>query len=361
MATPKKKQPKPAPQETNGRIVINDGSPLVFVSHDTRDADLAEEFANLLTDASGGALQSFRSSDRKGTSGIEFGAEWYASIMSNLSSATDVVALLTPHSLDRPWILYETGVAKGKLDATVLGLALNIPLEKVATGPFAQFQNCADDEDSLTKLVLQLIRRTPNVSPREKAVRLQVQAFRESIKPMFDKHSKTPATQAKVDDNAIAKMFEEVKVLVRDLPDRVGNRVYDPSRRRFSSKRFHSGMLEETLELCLDSGRAEDFAVGLIMVFSLFRDEAPWFYELGMELTRAIRGGKSGEVESAYRGLCHSVEMLFDKVVGFELLGNCDKDVIFMMRRLSDRLEYFLRRSRSTKKKEPESSEPRPV
>lgn len=42
-------------------------NPLVFISHDSRDADLAEAFGNLLTDASGGILKSFRSSDRKGT------------------------------------------------------------------------------------------------------------------------------------------------------------------------------------------------------------------------------------------------------------------------------------------------------
>jgi hypothetical protein len=90
-------------------------NPLVFISHDSRDADLAETFGNLLTDASGGILKSFRSSDRKGTAGIEYGQEWYRAIMQKLDDATDVVALLTAHSLNRPWILYEAGVAKGKL------------------------------------------------------------------------------------------------------------------------------------------------------------------------------------------------------------------------------------------------------
>ena len=36
--------------------------------------------------------------------------------MDKINDATDVVALLTQHSIDRPWILYEAGVAKGKLD-----------------------------------------------------------------------------------------------------------------------------------------------------------------------------------------------------------------------------------------------------
>src|SRR5260370_41155153 len=76
-------------------------NPLVFISHDSRDADLAEAFGNLLTDASGGILKSFRSSDRKGTAGIEYGQEWYRAIMQKLDDATDVVALLTTHSVNR--------------------------------------------------------------------------------------------------------------------------------------------------------------------------------------------------------------------------------------------------------------------
>lgn len=161
----RKKAPEPATpagQPAPGPPLVVRTKALVFISHDSRDSDLAEAFSVLLTDASGGVLKSFRSSDRKGTDGIEYGVEWYPAIMAALNDATDVVALLTERSLNRPWILYEAGVAKGKLDATVFGVALGVAVDVTRTGPFAQFQNCADDEDSLTKLVLQLIRRNPD-------------------------------------------------------------------------------------------------------------------------------------------------------------------------------------------------------
>ncbi len=106
---PPELQPTPEPKRSTT------DNPLVFISHDSRDADLAEAFGNLLTDASGGILKSFRSSDRKGTAGIEYGQEWFRAIMQKLDDATDVVALLTARSINRPWILYEAGVAKGKL------------------------------------------------------------------------------------------------------------------------------------------------------------------------------------------------------------------------------------------------------
>ena len=87
--------------------------PLVFISHDTRDAMLAEKFSKLLQTASTGILKSFRSSDNTGKQGIEYGVDWYPEIMKKLNQATDVVCLLTKNSLDRPWILYEAGVARG--------------------------------------------------------------------------------------------------------------------------------------------------------------------------------------------------------------------------------------------------------
>ena len=315
-------------------------SPLVFISHDTRDGDLAEAFGNLLTDASGGFLQSFRSSDRKGTSGIEFGAEWYGAIMSKLDSATDVVALLTPHSLDRPWILYETGVAKGKLDATVLGLALGIPLEGANSGPFAQFQNCADDEDSLTKLVLQLIRRNPTAQPREEAVRRQVQAFQASVKSIVEKRPKRPVPPAKVDENAVAKMFEEVKALVRGLPEKVGSRFEDGASGR--KRRFMRFPLiaEDCLDHFLRDG--EEQAIAYTLIFSMFRDEAPWFYELGMRLANAIEDGEVRQTRRAHRALVLGTKMaLHGPLAHMHRMERDDgPELDFVIRRVVDFVEH---------------------
>jgi hypothetical protein len=193
-------------------------SPLVFISHDSRDAELAEAFANLLTDASGGMLKSFRSSDKRGTAGIEFGADWYSAVMHKLDDATDVVALLTRHSLDRPWILFETGVAIGKMGRKVFGLAVGIPFTEIARGPFAQFQNADSDEDSITKLVLQLIRRHPDAAPRGETVRKQVQAFRDSIATIRADSKPVVQTGEEARDTSIITLFEEIRSLVRDVP-----------------------------------------------------------------------------------------------------------------------------------------------
>jgi hypothetical protein len=44
-------------------------APLVFISHDARDAELAGAFSKLLKSVSAGMIKTFRPSDKKGTEG----------------------------------------------------------------------------------------------------------------------------------------------------------------------------------------------------------------------------------------------------------------------------------------------------
>ncbi len=270
-------------------LVQKPARPLIFVSHDHRDSQLAEAFANLLTDASGGFLKSFRSSDRRGGAGIEFGAEWYTEIMGKINDATDVVALLTPNSIDRPWILYEAGVAKGKLDKPVFGVVVGVPFDQATKGPFAQFQNSGDDEDSLTKLVLQLIKRNSDAEPREEAVRRQVNAFREGITKLTPaKPTSKRAESVEVDANSVTKLFEEIKVMFRDLPERVQGQLHEslgPRMRR--RRRMHPMMLMDFMRHSMEE--AGDRALGWLMAISNFRDEAPWLYEIGLDVYHALQ------------------------------------------------------------------------
>jgi hypothetical protein len=313
---------------------------LVFISHDTRDADIAEAFANLLSDVSAGTLKSFRSSDRKGSGGIEFGAEWYGTIMNKLGDATDVVALLTQRSVDRPWILYEAGVAKGKLNATVFGIAIGVPLEKVSTGPFGQFENSADDEDSLTKLVLQLLQRNPDASPREEAVRMQVRVFRDKLPALLAGTQGVPARD-QPEETTAAKLFEEVKVMVRDL----GERIQTSSRgRQRRPRRIHPMMLEEMFfhpELRKDP---EAQAAAWLMAISTLRDDAPWLYEPGIELYRALRAADTEQIASARDSLQRMIKVLHRGPLFHEIVTADDEDTFMLLRHLPEILDRTLAR-----------------
>lgn len=313
--------------------------PLVFISHDSRDAILAESVGNLLMDASGGMLRSFRSSDRKGTAGIEFGAEWYQTIMENLSNATDVVALLTTNSINRPWILYEVGVAKGRLERVAFGVALGVPLEKASSGPFAQFQNCGDDEDSLTKLVVQLIRRNPEANPREEAVRLQVQAFRAKLDGIVKKPAKPEALIEQVDETAVAKLFEEVKVMFRNLPEQVNAKLHDRSRSEHKWRRSlfqHPHVFERLMVGQVAQENPNGFAISWLVAISALRDDFPWLYEIGLEVYHSLRHGREPRIQMAMADFQVAVKMLrFEDIL---IQNSTSPKTYFFIRELSEML-----------------------
>lgn len=260
----------------------------MFISHDHRDAAVAEAFSNLLLDASGGFVNSFRSSDNRGTTGIEFGAEWYETVMERLENATDVVALLTENSIDRPWILYEAGVAKGKLNKKVLGIALGVPLEAVSRGPFALFQNSDGSAEALTKLVLQLIRRDPLANPREEAVHRSVEVFLKDISAMVPQHRPSASRLARdvVDPNAVTKLFEEMKVIVSDIPKRVEERTRLD--RPVLRMPLHSRAVEPLLRaVALETGK-EDFALLWAAFAAALVEASPWFAPFAERAKQAL-------------------------------------------------------------------------
>lgn len=262
--------------------------PLVFISHDTRDAELAEAFSRLLSSVSAGVLKSFRSSDKRGNQGIAYGVEWYPEIMKKLGDASDVVALLTHNSVDRPWILYEAGVAKGKLETPLLGVAIGIPLNKVNDGPFAQFQNSGDDVDSLTKLVVQLVNRIPNSEPDIAVIKMQVETFKMKADEILKMQPLKEVRESELmEDSSVAKLFEEVKIMFKDLPSRIERNINPSFRKR--KHRLHPKVLEEFL---FTSKNQEDGYVSFLMLISLFKEDMPWIYEVGKETYEVIKSPK---------------------------------------------------------------------
>ena len=223
-----------ADKEESIKEVIRSKNSLVFISHDTRDAKLAEAFSTLLKSVSAGVLKSFRTSDKKGNQGIEYGVEWYPEIIKNIQEASDVVCLLTERSVNRPWILFEAGMAKGKLETPILGVALGISLKEASSGPFAQFQNCGGDEESLTKLVFQLVDRIPNSEPDEETIKFQVGKFKESIAEILKTNNvlAEDPSDSSAKDNSSAKLFEEIKVMFKDLPSRIEGNIHPEYRHK---------------------------------------------------------------------------------------------------------------------------------
>lgn len=309
-------------------LVSSAKQPLVFISHDTKDAEIAEAFSKLLSSVSAGVLKSFRSSDRKGTQGIEYGVEWFPEIMKKLSEASDIVCLLTKTSVARPWILYEAGVAKGKLSSTVLGVALGIPLQKANNGPFAQFQNCADDEASLTKLVLQLVSRIPNAEPDEEIIKAQVKSFKQKLTEIIKKAPEiTEGNDELKEDTSIAKLFEEVKIMFKDLPYRIDKRLEPHRSMRNRIRHGHLQLMDEIFHFGM---KVDDPFLPFLMMISVFKDQAPWLYEVGVETHRTLKSSKTKtEKQKAISSFQICLEMM-DHPFMLEMFGRSEESFIFI-------------------------------
>jgi len=317
-------------------------STLVFISHDSRDAMIAEAFSKLLSSVSAGVLKSFRSSDNKGNQGIEYGVEWYPKIIDALQNASDVVCLLTENSINRPWILFEAGMAKGKLNTPILGIAVGVPLSKISSGPFAQFQNCDDDENALTKLVKQLVNKIPNSEPDEDVIRFQVQQFKTKVTELLKakpEAKKEETTDAKLDSDAAAKLFEEVKIMFKELPTKI-ERVSQKSNYKENRRMMHPGMLDELVNYAMRF----DPKIGLQMILSSIKNDFPWIFDGAINVLDKISKVKTPEiVDNEINEFMRIVEFSFEHPLMRE--NFVDSEYTYRLAKEFPRIIYELLRS----------------
>ncbi|MCP4991680.1 MAG: hypothetical protein GY928_38150 [Colwellia sp.] len=172
--------------EHKGTLVGEGEKPLVFISHNNEDVDIANAFSDLLVKSSRKVVKTFYSSDTTGRSGIKVCENWYETVMENLKKASDVVCLVTRRSLNRPWILYEAGIATGLPEIGFCGVGFGIPKGDVSNGPFAQVQNYDDNVESLINLVRQLIEKNTPQKLTDEELRPHVEEFKANIKPVLE-------------------------------------------------------------------------------------------------------------------------------------------------------------------------------
>lgn len=82
--------------------------PTIFLSHAATDAPLAALLKDEIDKVFGNGLSVFVSSV---PGVIEPGADWLDRIRTNLEKASAVVVLITPVSINRPWIWFEVGAS----------------------------------------------------------------------------------------------------------------------------------------------------------------------------------------------------------------------------------------------------------
>jgi hypothetical protein len=185
----------------------------VFISHASEDAPLAKAFSELIQDVSSGMVPSYSSSSTEDEVGIPYGKDWFDWIEEKIKCAGNVVALITPTSVDRPWILFEAGFGRAVENVRVFGLRLGTTGEEAYVGPFKALMNSGSEEDELLKLCRQLLEGT-QCKPRDEKVRDFVGEFAEKVQEHFKALNETPK-QANPESEAIFRALEVMKGLAQ--------------------------------------------------------------------------------------------------------------------------------------------------
>jgi hypothetical protein len=85
----------------------------VLISHSHDEKPLAGAWKELLENVSLSGIQVWFSSDSSHVGGMPIGREWRDQLYDRLADSEFILAIQTPSSIARPWIMWECGVASG--------------------------------------------------------------------------------------------------------------------------------------------------------------------------------------------------------------------------------------------------------
>jgi PAS domain S-box-containing protein len=131
-------------------------APKIFLSHVSSDEKIAKVLANTLSRISLDQISMWFSSDPSPAGGIKPGQVWVEEIKSRLVASHATLVLLTPNSLHRPWLYFESGYGFSNRKGHVIPVCLGMKLSEVPL-PLAIFQ-CYEinDFDSLSRFCKKL-------------------------------------------------------------------------------------------------------------------------------------------------------------------------------------------------------------
>lgn len=304
-------------------------APLVFISHDSRDARLAEHFSKLVKEATLSAIATFRSTE-SGRGGIPYGDQWFPTIIKRINAASDVVCLLTKRSLGRPWILFEAGYAMGRAgNKDVFGVAFGVSLDEVSrVGPFAQLQNCGDGVEEIVELVVQLAQRAPGLKPSENrnVIESHVTRFKDAIATFAAEEPEA----ARPDPPSAGQQQDLDPRLLEAVQNRIGAAVELASLKRL--RRAPSGELLRRLD------QLGNRPVAFLAAIAPLREHWPWLYELGLEAYHAARNQDREKVKRAFDEFL----MCFEQAVTLSAGAQDDNSAYFLKDLLNMLTNYAL-------------------
>lgn len=238
------------------------------------------------------------------------GERWGQRLAKELETANFGVVCITRDNLTSPWILFEAGsLAKSMDGSRVIPLLLDVEFSEI-TGPLAQFQAKKVERDGLFEVVQAI-----NALATQPVAETRVKELFDALWPKLEKQiADIPTDKAKAKPvRSQHEVLEELVAGVRSLDARLTSLEDsvtngDGGRFRFRRRRYHPFLLHEASHMI---AREPGDPVAVLVVASMFREDMPWLYELGMEAYRTAKEGSFEETRAAlerFRRGFHAIE-----------------------------------------------------
>lgn len=102
-----------------------------FISHYSGDKAIAELFSGALRRITLEQISPWFSSDSSGGSGLKPGDIWFNQILTKITQSKAVVSLLTPNSVNRPWVYFESGIGQALENCDVIPVCIGINRDSI--------------------------------------------------------------------------------------------------------------------------------------------------------------------------------------------------------------------------------------
>lgn len=232
---------------------------------------------------------------------IEAGQRWADAVAKELDACNFGILCVTKENLNSPWVLFEAGaLAKSLEGSRVIPLLLDLDFKEVS-GPLAQFQAKKLEKSGLLETIQSINQAATPAVPEDRYKQL-FEALWPELEKKIAAIPKSTAQSKQVRPQS--EVLEELVGAIRNMESRFREIPEDPRQHR--RKKFHPFMLRDLGKMITDK-RGD--AISIMMVASIFRDDLPWLYELGMEAYRQAANGGSVKAREAIGKFMRAIEL----------------------------------------------------